>query len=158
MWEEIMILMYRLWLHSLHGLYGPQCPMVPEMPLNLITQSLVICEKIAEMLGLGPLFTQLLRWAPNGLPQTWQLYNFSVMLKTSDENKHCIPTDKQHGSQPSAPNLLEWCRDWLLHHSNVCTHTPYTKTSAYLASAYEVYLVTLRPRPLWGPVSSSKGL
>ena len=37
MWGEIMIAMYRLWLHDLYGLYGPRCLLSPERPLNLIT-------------------------------------------------------------------------------------------------------------------------
>ena len=40
MWGKITIPMYRLWLHSLYGLYGPRCPLSPEKPLNLITDSL----------------------------------------------------------------------------------------------------------------------
>ena len=42
MWGEIMVPMYRLWLHGLCGLYGPRCPLSPERPLNLITHSLCI--------------------------------------------------------------------------------------------------------------------
>ena len=37
MWGNIMISMYRLWLH---GLYGPRCPLSPERLLNLITHTL----------------------------------------------------------------------------------------------------------------------
>ena len=40
LWREIMIPMYRLWLHSLYGLYGPRCPLSPKRLLNLITHSL----------------------------------------------------------------------------------------------------------------------
>ena len=95
--------------------------------------------------------------APN-LTATQFLHNAENIQNCPDKNKHCILTDKQHGSQTSAPDLPEWCRDWLLHRSNVCTQTPYTKPSAYLASAYEVYLVTLRPQPLRAPVNTSRGL
>ena len=35
-WGKIMIPMYRL---RYNGLYGPRCPLSPERPLNLITQS-----------------------------------------------------------------------------------------------------------------------
>ena len=41
MWGNIMIPMYRLWLHGLYGLYGPWCPLSPKKLLNLVTHSLV---------------------------------------------------------------------------------------------------------------------
>ena len=39
MWGKIIILMYKLWLHSLYGLYGPRCPLSPKRPINLISLS-----------------------------------------------------------------------------------------------------------------------
>ena len=41
MWVNIIVPMYRLWLHSLYGLYGPHHPLSPERPLNLITHFIV---------------------------------------------------------------------------------------------------------------------
>ena len=129
---------------------------------SLLDNILVICEKKPWNAGFWATLYSITKastqWPATNLTTTQFPHNAQNIKKCPDENKHCIPTDKQHGLQSSAPELPEWWRDWILHHNNVCTHTPYTKPSAYLASAYEVYLVTLRPQALWGPVSSSRGL
>ena len=39
MWGEMLIPMYRLWLHGLYGLYGPRWPLSPKTPINLISLS-----------------------------------------------------------------------------------------------------------------------
>ena len=109
MWGNIMIPMYRLWLHGLYGLYGARCPLSPERPLNLITHSLVLCVVWGMILTMFAIAVLRNDWNANIYScvseinsSTTYIYGCSgnkLKRRSSDTSKRCWRNSDDDGNE-----------------------------------------------------------